>query len=267
MSIGAHLVELRKRLLVAALAIIIASVGGFFLADFVVAALRAPIEEVAAAPGRRAGLNFTVVTQAFDLKIQIALTFGAVVSSPVWLYQVWAFFVPGLVRKEKQYAVGFLGSAIPLFFAGCAAGWFVMPHIVELMLSFVSNADNSLLDAKYYYDFVLKLLLATGIAFVLPVFLVLLNFVGVLSAKAILKGWRLAILLICLFTAIATPAADVLSMLLLAIPMVVLYFLAAGITYLNDRRRRRRLDADNAGDTGTSLDASSDVEFTKSSRR
>ena len=89
MSIGAHLVELRKRLLVAALAIIIASVGGFFLADFVVAALRAPIEEVAAAPGRRAGLNFTVVTQAFDLKIQIALTFGAVVSSPVWLYQVW----------------------------------------------------------------------------------------------------------------------------------------------------------------------------------
>ena len=180
---------------------------------------------------------------------------------------MWAFFVPGLVRKEKQYAVGFLGSAIPLFFAGCAAGWFVMPHIVELMLSFVSNADNSLLDAKYYYDFVLKLLLATGIAFVLPVFLVLLNFVGVLSAKAILKGWRLAILLICLFTAIATPAADVLSMLLLAIPMVVLYFLAAGITYLNDRRRRRRLDADNAGDTGTSLDASSDVEFTKSSRR
>ena len=85
-------------------------------------------------------------------------------------------------------------------------------------------------------------MLAVGIAFVLPVFLVLLNFVGVLSAKTILKGWRIAILVICLFTAIATPAADVVSMFLLAIPMVILYFAAVGIATIHDRRAAKRAE-------------------------
>lgn len=136
--------------------------------------------------------------------------------------------------------MGFLGAAIPLFLAGCAAGWLVMPHIVVLMLGFVDAADSALLDAKFYYDFVLKLMLATGVAFVLPVFIVLLNFVGVLSARSIIKGWRVAVLLICLFTAVATPAADVISMFLLAIPMVLLFFAAALVTHLHDRRVAKR---------------------------
>lgn len=240
MSLAAHLAELRKRLVIAALAIVVASSAGFFATDFVFAALRQPVQAAAEASGRQALLNFSVVTQAFDLKIQIALTVGIVASSPIWLYQIWAFLVPGLVRKEKQYAIGFLGAAIPLFLAGCAAGWLVVPHVVLLMLGFADVADSSFLDAKYYYDFVLKLLLATGVAFVLPVFLVLLNFVGVLSSASIIKGWRVAILMICLFTAIATPAADVLSMFLLAIPMVLLYFAAAGIAGLHDRQLRKR---------------------------
>jgi sec-independent protein translocase protein TatC len=96
------------------------------------------------------------------------------------------------------------------------------------------------LDARTYYDFVIKLVLAVGIAFVLPVFLILLNFVGILSARSILRGWRVAILAIVLFTAIATPAADLISMFLLAIPMVVLYFAAALIAYLHDRRVAKR---------------------------
>lgn len=240
MSLGAHLIELRKRLTISAIAIVITGIGGFLIAPFIVDALRAPITAVAEAADRAAALNYDTVTQAFDIRLQIALTVAIVAASPVWLYQIWAFLVPGLVRKEKIYAIGFLGSAIPLFLLGCAAGWFVMPHIVELMLGFAGQEDLSNLNAKYYYDFILKLLLATGIAFVLPVFLVLLNFVGVLTAKSILKGWRIAILAICLFTAIATPAADIFSMFLLAIPMVILYFLAAGIAWLNDRRRAKR---------------------------
>ena len=91
-----------------------------------------------------------------------------------------------------------------------------------------------------YLDFALKLVVAIGVGFVLPVFLVVLNLVGVLSAQSILKGWRVAIILIALFTAIATPAADVVSMFLLAIPMVVLYFIAAGIAWINDRRVAKR---------------------------
>jgi sec-independent protein translocase protein TatC len=147
--------------------------------------------------------------------------------------------MPGLKKNEKRYAVGFLGSAVPLFLAGCAAGWYVLPHTVVLLTGFAPEGTTALLTARTYFDFVLKLILVIGVAFVLPVFLVLLNFAGVLSAVAILKGWRIAILTITVFTAIATPAADVLSMFLLAVPMVLLYFASAGVAWLHDRRVRR----------------------------
>lgn len=240
MSLGAHLRELRNRLIVCAATILVTAVGGFLIADRVIDLLRAPIATVAETSGRDAALNFETVTQAFDIKVQIALTLAIVVASPVWLYQIWAFVVPGLMKKEKRYAALFLATAVPLFLAGVSAGWYVMPHIVELMLGFAPAETLSNLGAKYYYDFILKLLLATGIAFVLPVFLVILNFVGVVSARAILKAWRVAILAIVLFTAIATPAADVFSMFLLAIPMVFLYFAAVGVAFLHDRRELRR---------------------------
>ena len=239
MSLGAHLVELRKRLFIAALAIVAGMVVGFVLSDFVLDALIKPISEVAADQSRAASLNFTDVSSAFDLRIQIAFTVGVVLSSPVWLYQLWAFVMPGLKKNEKRYAVGFVLAAVPLFLAGCAAGWFVMPHMVTLLTGFAPEGTTALLTARSYFDFVLKLVLAIGIAFVLPVFLVLLNFAGVLSAAAILKSWRIAVLAITVFTAIATPAADVMSMFLLAIPMVLLYFTAAGIAWLHDRRLRR----------------------------
>jgi sec-independent protein translocase protein TatC len=247
MSLGAHLIELRKRLFLAALGIVVGMVVGWILSDAVLQALTVPIQELSDAQGRTASLNFTDISSAFDLRIQIAFTVGVVISSPVWLYQIWAFAVPGMKRREKQYAVGFVLSAVPLFLAGCAAGWFVMPHMVVLLTGFAPQDTTALISARTYYDFVLKLVLAIGIAFVLPVFLVLLNFAGVLTAKAILKSWRIAILVITLFTAIATPAADVMSMFLLAIPMVLLYFGAAGIAYIHDRRvakRQRTIDAE-----------------------
>jgi sec-independent protein translocase protein TatC len=129
---------------------------------------------------------------------------------------------------------------VPLFLAGGAAGWLIFPHMVELLASFTPPQDATFLDARIYYDFIIKLVLAIGIGFVLPVFLVLLNFVGVLSAKAILKSWRIAILVICIFTALATPAADVISMFLLAIPMVLLYFAAVGVATIHDRQAAKR---------------------------
>jgi sec-independent protein translocase protein TatC len=239
MSLGKHLIELRNRLFIAAIAIALGSVAGWFLSDFVFDAIRAPILQIAAQQGRNASLNFTDITSAFDLKIQISITAGIFISSPIWLYQVWAFLVPGLTRKEKLYGVGFLGAAIPLFFAGCVAGWFVLPHIVVLLTGFAPAQDTALITARGYYDFILKLVLAVGIAFILPVFIVLLNFVGVLSAQAIIKAWRVALIVIVLFTAIATPAADVMSMLLLAVPMVVLYFAAYGVAWLHDRHTAR----------------------------
>jgi sec-independent protein translocase protein TatC len=240
MTLGQHLVELRKRLGVIGASIVLGAIGGWFLADPVWAVLSEPVMEIAQERGRDADINYTSVTEAFDTKVAIALVLGLVIAAPVWLYQIWAFFVPALMRKERRYALGFLSAAIPLFFAGVTAGWLVLPNIVILLTSFAPEQSSTLLSAKVYLDFALKLVVAIGVGFVLPVFLVLLNFIGVLSAHAIIHGWRWAVVLIAVFTALATPAADVVSMVLLAIPMVFLYFVAAGIAWLHDKRAAKK---------------------------
>jgi sec-independent protein translocase protein TatC len=241
MSLGEHLIELRRRLGIVGISIVVAAIGGWFLADPVWEALSNPVMEIARERNRDADINYTSVTEAFDTKVAIAMVLGIVMAAPVWLYQIWAFFVPALKRKERRYAVGFLAAAVPLFFAGVTAGWLVLPNIVILLTGFAPEQSSTLLTAKVYLDFALKLVIAVGVGFVLPVFLVLFNAIGVLSAKAIIGGWRWAVVVISIFTALATPAADVVSMVLLAIPMVILYFMAAGIAALNDRRVAKKM--------------------------
>jgi sec-independent protein translocase protein TatC len=245
MSLGAHLVELRKRLFISAIAIVVGMALGWWLTDlFVWEAIQEPVNLVVEAQqgedAATTGIIFPTISSAFDLRLQIAFTLGIVLSSPVWLYQVFAFLVPGLNRRERRFTFAFFATAIPLFFAGCAAGWFVLPNIVKLMTSFVPEGAETLLTAKEYIDFVLKLVVAIGIAFVVPVFIVLLNFAGIISAASIIKSWRIAILVIVLFTAFATPSADIVSMFMLAIPMIGLYFAAYGIAALHDRRVAKR---------------------------
>lgn len=247
MKLGGHLRELRKRLIWVASGVIAASIGGWILSEPVLEAMSIPIGEIVRTQGRSAELNFTNISEAFDLRLQIAVTVGVVLASPVWLYQIWAFLVPGLTQRERRYSVGFVAASVPLFVLGCAAGWMVLPNMVHLLTAFAPEGSSAMISAKGYYDFVLKLVIAIGVAFVLPVFLVLLNLLGILSAKSILRSWRGAIVLIVLFTAIATPAADFLSMFVLAVPMIGLYFLAAGIAWIHDRKafkRVQKLDMD-----------------------
>lgn len=235
MSLGEHLVELRKRLLVSAAAIVVGLVGGWYLSGLVWDVLRTPILQLNE-EGRKASITYGDIAGAFDTKMQISLFVAVLITSPVWLYQIWAFMAPGLTRREKLYGVAFLGAAVPLFLGGAYAGWSVLPNIVQLMASFQPAEDAFYLNARSYLDFAIKLLLAIGIGFVMPVFLVMLNFIGVVRGASILKSWRIALLIIILFTAIVTPAAELMSMFLLAIPIVVLYFAAAGIAILHDRR-------------------------------
>jgi sec-independent protein translocase protein TatC len=176
------------------------------------------------------------VTGAFDLRFSIALAAGFVIASPVWLWQIWAFLVPALTRRERRTSVAFLASAIPLFLAGCAAGWWVVPHMVALLTGFAPAEDTTFVRASDYFTFLVKLVVAVGIAFVAPVFLVMLNAAGILSAATIAKSWRIAVLTIAVFTALVTPAADLLSMGLLAVPMLLLFLLTVGITRVHDRR-------------------------------
>lgn len=240
MSLQKHLRELRRRILLIAVALIGGCVVGFLLSEPLWVAIQAPIERVGEEHSQLANVNFPTVSAAFDLRLQLAITLAVIITAPFWLYQVLAFIVPGLLSRERRYLFAFLGIAVPLFLGGCFAGWWVTPHIVEVMLGFLPSNSSALIDAKTLFEFVLKLMLATGIAFVLPVFLVILNLIGLVSGTAILHSWRWAIVAITAFTAVATPAADVLSMFLLALPMCLLFFSACGVALLHDRRSARK---------------------------
>lgn len=239
MPLADHVREARRRGFRAAVALLAGVVAGYLFSDQILDVLRAPIEELA--ESRNASLNYDTVTAAFDLKLRIALFTGAVLSSPVWLLELFAFVTPGLTRREKKYTYGFLAAAVPLFAAGCAFGFTLFPHMVELLTSLSSDQDSTLLDAGYYVDFVMKIVLAIGIAFVLPVFVVVLNLLGVLSAHTLRRGWRAIVVVIVVFSALVTPAADVLSMFLVAAPMTALFGFAMLITHVHDARTARRI--------------------------
>lgn len=239
MPLGSHLREARRRLLVAAISIAAGVVAGWFLADPVLDVLRAPITALAGT--RSASLNYDSVSGTFELRMRVALLTGVVLAAPVWLHQVFAFVMPGLTLRERRYTLGFTLAALPLFLAGCATGLSIFPHMVELLAAFVPSEDTSILQASEYVDFVLKLVVAAGVAYVLPALVVLLNLAGVLPAVRIRAGWRWILLAIVLFSAIATPSADVVSMLLLAAPMTLLFAAAAVVAHLHDRAIARRL--------------------------
>lgn len=246
MSLRQHFVELRRRLALSALAILIFAVAGWFLSPFVLEQMREPVTMLANAQ-HDATLNYSGIGAAFDVRLQVSITIGIVLASPVWLYQTLAFLVPGLTGREKRYTFGFFFTAIPLFLLGCVAGWFIFPHIVQVLGSFVPSQDASIIEARDYLAFVLKLVLAVGIGFVLPVFVVLLNFTGILSAATIIKSWRGAVLAIFVFCALVTPSSDVGSMFILAAPMIVLYLVAALVARWHDRAVAKRvadIDAD-----------------------
>jgi sec-independent protein translocase protein TatC len=235
-----HLVELRRRLTISAAAIVVAFVGAFVLTDPILAALAEPIRIIAGEKGAgTVALNFDSITSAFDLRLRISFTVGLVIAAPVWFSQLWLFLVPALTRRETRFTGGFLGAAIPLFFAGCFVGWLIAPHAITLMASFVPDGAAQFFQSAYYYDFILKLVIVVGVAFVMPVLLVLLNVAGVVSAVGIIRGWRTAAIVATLFAALATPSADVVSMLLLAAILILLFLAAAGVAFLFDRRRAR----------------------------
>lgn len=241
MPLAGHLREARVRATRAAVALVIGWFAGYLLATPILDLLRSPIEQIAL--DRVASLNYATITGAFDLKVRVAMFAGFVLSSPVWLFELFAYVAPGLTRKEKRYTFGFTAVAVPLFLAGCYFGLRIFPRMVELLAGISSDQDTTILTASYYVDFVLEVIVTLGVAFVLPVFVVLLNFMGIVSSRTIRGSWRVIVVAIVLFGALVTPSADVLSMFLVAVPMAGLFAVAVVITHLHDRRVAKHLRA------------------------
>jgi sec-independent protein translocase protein TatC len=180
----------------------------------------------------------------FSIALKVSLMAGIVVSSPVWLYQLWAFLAPGLHRNEKRYTLGFVAAGVPLFFAGALLAYLILPQTAKIMIGFVPDDTTNLLALDDFLDLVVRMVIVFGLAFELPLVLVLLNFTGLVSGRRMLGWWRGMVIGITVFAAVATPTGDPLTMCLLAAPIVVLYFLAMGICFFNDNRRLRRRAAD-----------------------
>ena len=242
MSLADHLRELRKRLFWIAGFILIGTVGGWFLFEPVFSLLQQPILDLSRQQGVNATVNFGTIVSAFDLRIQVSIFLGLLVSSPFWLYQVWAFVTPGLKKNERRYSAAFIASAVPLFLIGTYIAWVSLPNFVVVLLGFTPEGSSNVINASQYVLFAIRVLFIFGSAFVMPVVLVLMNFIGLIEAKSIIRGWRFAVFVIAVITALATPTAEPISMLLLMIPLIILYFLAAGIAYLNDRRKQKRAE-------------------------
>lgn len=223
--------------------LVVGASAGWFLYGNVFGMLIRPLEEVAKRRSDIVAINFSGLAGSLDMQVQVSIFLGVLLTSPWWMFQLWAFITPGLTSTERRYALGFLGAAVPLFIGGAAVAWWALPHAVDMLTSLTPVGAQNLLDASSYVAFVTRLVLAFGIAFLLPVLMVGLHMVGVVDSHFWLRSWRWAVVLITTFAAVATPTPDALSMFLVATPMCALYFGAIGVCILRDRRaeRQRRL--------------------------
>lgn len=243
MPLTDHLRELRSRLIKSGVAIAIGMGIGWYYYQDLFTWLSAPFMgavEEARAQGRVVTLALTGVADPFVLQLQIAAVAGVVLSSPVWLYQLWRFVTPGLHRHEKRWAIGFVVVAVPLFLGGVYLAYLVLPIGLEVLLGFTPANVSNIVSVDRYLSFFIRTVLVFGVGFLLPLLLVLLNFAGVLSGRKLLSWWRWIIITVMLFAAVATPTGDPINLILLAGPILILVTLAICVCLLNDRRRRRK---------------------------
>lgn len=227
MTFAGHLAELRRRLLIAISAILALSVVAWFFYEQLLSFLQKPYCSAFHLSSSRCQFYVQAPLDGLSLRVEIAVFGGLLLASPIVLWELWRFVTPGLKRNEKRYAIPFVTSSIVLFVAGCALAYWSFEHALIFLRSIGGPKLHPIYSPNQYLSLLLLVMFLYGLTFIFPVLLVCLELAEVVSSAALLKHWRLAIMIITLASAIFTPTGDPLSMLALMIPLIAFYFGAA----------------------------------------
>ncbi|MBP6632736.1 MAG: twin-arginine translocase subunit TatC [Kofleriaceae bacterium] len=240
-----HLRELRDRVRNAVIAFFVAFVLCWYFADDIYAWLRAPLDDTWRSMADKLGptptMQFSSVTEPFWVYMSIGMWAGIFVASPLIFYQLWRFIAPGLYKREQQVGVWFSIASALFFCAGAAFCYYVvLDSMLHYFLGFADSSLKPLLSMREYLDFTRSMMLAFGAVFELPVLIFFLSAIGLVTHRGLWKFNRWFVVIAFVAAAILTPTPDAVTQAMMAIPMIVLYNLAIGVAWLNDRRRRRR---------------------------
>ncbi|MGA3146526.1 MAG: twin-arginine translocase subunit TatC [Acidimicrobiales bacterium] len=223
MTLVEHLGELRRRVMVCAVAFVIAGTAAFLAYPWILSFLRHPYCEVAPS---HCAFYITGPLDGLGLRVKIAAYGGLVLSAPVLLWELWRFITPGLNPKEKRYAVPFVVASLSLFATGCLVAFVTFPHALKWLDSIGGPSLHEIFDPINYISLIVLLMVVFGITFQFPVLLVSLEVAGVLTARKLSSWRRWAIVLIVVVAGVITPSSDPFSMMALAIPLYIFYELS-----------------------------------------
>jgi sec-independent protein translocase protein TatC len=233
MTLVEHLVELRRRLIICAIAIVICSTIMFMLYNHVLHFLAAPYEQVTKGDTgcggtKTHGCNLIVTDPLGPLfvRLKIAGYGGLALSVPIIFWEIWRFVTPGLHKNERRYAIGFLISSVVLFALGAVVAWFTVTKALEWLLGIGGGSIQPFIVADKYLTLVSLMIIAFGVAFEFPLLLAFLMLVRVITSRQLRQARRWAIMGITIFAAVITPSADPFSLIFMAVPMYIFYELA-----------------------------------------
>jgi sec-independent protein translocase protein TatC len=241
MALGDHLRELRARVLRAGTFMVIGLGVALFFRYQLYDLVKGPYNQAQAALPEGATESTTSgAGGGLMLWLKLCGFTSLVATAPFWLYQIWAFILPGLHANERKWSRVFVAIAGPLFLIGVALGYVTLPKGLEVLIGFNPEDLVNLVDFNEYLQFFTRTLLVFGLAFEIPVFVVMLNLAGVVSGKQLGAHRPWIVVGIFVFAAVATPSADPFTMTFMAVPMLFLYLISEVIARYNDRRKLAR---------------------------
>jgi sec-independent protein translocase protein TatC len=240
MSLVEHLTELRYRVVKMLQGIFLGMVACIYFSEYLLAVIRKPILPYL---GENGGLVFTGVMDKFMAHLKVGALAGVILTCPYWLYHVWAFISPGLYRKERKYAAAFIVSGTVLFLLGVVFVYYlVFPAAFEYLFTIGGDTDKPMITIGEYLSFFTLMTIMFGVAFEMPLILVLLALMGVFDAAFLRKNRRFAIVIMAVVAAILSPP-DALSMVMMWVPLVIFYEASIIVISMLVKDREARLNS------------------------